>query len=76
MSSKSRNRTSRAGSTPSRTVRERKRAQFEAPRRSKLLPIIACIAVVAAVASVGVYFVVGRAAPPPRPLPPPLPAAT
>ncbi len=53
--------TNQAGSRQSAdSRRQEKRAQFEAPRRSKLLPIIAGIAVVAAVASVAIYFAAGR----------------
>jgi uncharacterized membrane protein len=52
---------SQAGANRSADARrQEKRAQFEAPRRSRLLPIIAGIAVVAAVASVAIYFAAGR----------------
>ena len=60
MSSKSRNRKSRAGSTPSRTVREQKRAQFEGKRSNTTLHVALAAGALVVVAIIAAVVVMNR----------------
>ena len=60
MSSKSRNRNSKAASTPSRTVREQKRAQFEGKRSNTKLHVALAAAALIVVAIIAAVVVMNR----------------